>query len=77
MVRFFFDLSIDGVLSADDSGVQLSSDEQAELEAVKALTEMATTFAGSAAAAQNMAIAVRDDSGARLCTVALAFTKIY
>jgi len=73
MVRFFFDVAFDGVLTADDTGLDFARDEAAQREALKALTEMATEFAGSAGM-REMAVMVRDESGARLCTVTLALS---
>lgn len=73
MLRFFFDLAVDGTLSADDTGVELPSDEAAEQEAMRALTEMGAQLNG-AAHATNMALLVRDESGARVCTVALTLS---
>lgn len=75
MVRFFFDLATDGVLLPDDTGLELASDEAAKIEASKALVQMATALVGSDSG--SMALVVRDDSGARVCTVTMALSVTY
>jgi hypothetical protein len=75
MVRFFFDLAKNGVLSPDDTGLELAGDEAAKIEASKALAEMATALIGSDKG--SIALLVRDDSGARVCTVTMALSVTY
>jgi hypothetical protein len=72
MVRFFFDLAQDGVLSPDDTGLALESAEAAEREALRALAGMARALIGSDGARLDMI--VRDESGARLCTVTMTLS---
>lgn len=68
-------LAIDGVLSPDDTGLALASDEAAKIEASKALAEMATALIGSDNG--SIALEVRDDSGAHVCTVTVALSVTY
>ena len=75
MVRFFFDLMHDGVLSPDDTGLEFGSDDAATREAAKALAEMSNALLGSDK--RSIAMVVRDESGAQVCTLTLALSVAY
>jgi hypothetical protein len=70
MTRFFFDLQNGGALSPDEEGIEFATVQDAQAEAVRAITEMAKDAAPTGPKSDFLMF-VRGESHEQVFTVAL------